>query len=153
MLRDYADITSRLGAPKWWDDHGVPRYEPFHPGMLGVYDDVAALLDIACQSCPRRFHVAMSTSLAWLCVRSKDRKISDGVPLPTLEPGFYHYGDPPPHGCVGDTMNCEDLRVLEFWTKRWSAPDADTFKEWVRLPEQEVPLMDHPDFVEPEARS
>ena len=25
------------------------------------------------------------------------------------------YGDPPVHGCVGDTMNAIPVRVLEFW--------------------------------------
>jgi hypothetical protein len=29
----------------------------------------------------------------------------------------FHYGDPPAHGCVGDTMNCYDLRIVEFWVK------------------------------------
>lgn len=29
--------------------------------------------------------------------------------------GMFHYGDPPAHDCVGDTMNSEPVRILEFW--------------------------------------
>lgn len=43
-----------------------------------------------------------------------------------------HYGDPPIHHCVGDTENCDDLQIVEFWEK------VDF--EWVRLPEYEIEL-------------
>ena len=67
-----------------------------------------------------------------------------------------HYGDPPRHdreklfrmienirgvsadkqgqGCVGETMNCEDVKILEFWHK-----SIETY-EWERIGELEIEL-------------
>jgi len=64
MYQLYEDITKRLGEPLWYDDHGVPRYDEFHPSMLDVYADFAALSEIACQSCGRRFKVGVPWSIA-----------------------------------------------------------------------------------------
>jgi len=45
-------------------------------------------------------------------------------------PRELHYGDPPRHGCVGDTMNCDDLEVLEVWHR-------PAFGDFERHPELE----------------
>ena len=136
MLRDYEDITSRLGEPLWWDDLGAPRYDDFHPEMLGVYDQIAAFMVIGCQNCEREFQVAQSfTSLDLL------RREPPKDEHPSAEWAIYlHYGDPPIHGCIGDTMNSEPKRILQFWRKG----EKDGWPEWERvegmegeLPEEE----------------
>ena len=108
MHESYEDITSKLGKPLWWDEVGCPRYEPFTVRMLNdIYAKEAVLLEIACQACEHRFLVAMSRSL-----------FSGGTPLHKLiRNGSIHYGDPPNYGCCasGPTMNCDDLRVHEYW--------------------------------------
>ena len=59
MKPAYRDILAVAGgAPvEWWDGHGVPRFWPFEPGLLGVYDQLAVLYEIACQSCRATFLV------------------------------------------------------------------------------------------------
>ena len=94
MLPDYRDIASRLGPSLWWDDHGVPRYDPFHPDLCGVYDGYVALLQIACQSCGRRFLVASGISRSWRPLRVGSRPPA----LPTAnDTSSLGYGDPPRH--------------------------------------------------------
>jgi hypothetical protein len=128
MLRDYDDITSRLGEPEWYDDQGVPRYKPFHPKACGVYDRVVAFLSIRCQSCQRPFSVAVCRDM----MNFRDIYNPDATyTLPTHDDhGSFHYGDPPRHDCVGDTMNCDHGRVLELWEQ------ADPFKGWKRIDDQ-----------------
>jgi len=118
MKTDYKDITSRIAEePKWYDQNGVPRYDDFHPRYCpNIYSRDAVLLLIACQRCGVRFHVELHSGMF------------EGFWGPPKE---LHYGDPPAHGCVGDTMNCEDIRVLEVWHK-----DRTTF-EWGRQPDLE----------------
>jgi hypothetical protein len=50
MLRDYQDITSRLGEPYWWDGNGAPRYCVFRPDACGIYDAYVALCLVRCQA-------------------------------------------------------------------------------------------------------
>jgi hypothetical protein len=116
LKASYSDIREKLGEPEWFDPNGVPRYCPFHPDALGPYEKFVAFVLIACQSCGQRFHVAVSQRL-W-----------DGpFVFPTPEGiGAFHYGDPPIHGCTGDTMNCDTVRVVEFWRR-----DASRFA-WAR---------------------
>ena len=118
MNNRYDDITSRIGDPPlWWDSNGVPRFDPFKPRMCpNIYTHEVGLFLIACQYCGERFEVEMHTDI--FAHRSK------------VPPSKWHYGDPPNHGCVGDTMNCEDIAVLEFWTR-------DGLEEWKRRPEME----------------
>jgi len=129
MLPDYADIVSRLGKPLWYDDHGVPRYDDFHPSMLGVYNDLAVLMEIECQACGE-------LSLVGRGVNRSMEKIYGRTPhLPTNEgAGLWHYGDPPPHGdgrCLaGLTMNSAPRRVVEAWER--------VGFEWERSPDHEV---------------
>lgn len=126
MLPAYLDITSRISIePLWWDGNGVPRYDPFHPRMLGVYDEVSLLVEIACQLCGKRFTVGVGVSVMQAMMSSTFNGIAGESLLERFAETF-HYGDPPRHGgCTGETMNCEDLRVLEAWVE-------DGVGEWSR---------------------
>jgi hypothetical protein len=103
MHEGYYDITSRISAPPlWWDENGCPRYEPFDVEFCpDIYARTVILLRIACQACAREFDV----------------QLSYGIFTTTIDnPKHAHYGDPPRHdGCMGDSMNCEDLEVLQVW--------------------------------------
>jgi hypothetical protein len=143
MLPYYGDIIDRIEEePIWYDQNGVPRYEKFKPDLApNIYADEVILLEIACQDCGRKFLVEMNwehTDLyllrhsipnpsfsevmrGWL---KTDKKEESWPPV--------HYGDPPSHGCVGDTMNVYDLRILEFWRK-------ENF-DWARKTEFELEL-------------
>jgi hypothetical protein len=142
MHQSYRDIREKLGEPVWWDEYGVPRYCSFEPSRAGdVYADEVALLEIACQSCGRLFQVAITESkwhMMLLEAAAPDRDI------PTLAEaitgGSVHYGDPPNVGCcmAGATMNCQDLRVLEYWWKEYN----NHLREWTRRPELEIWLPD-----------
>src|SRR3989304_6539495 len=116
MHEGYEDIISRIPEPpSWWDQNGTPRYGKFHPSACpDIYSNEVVLLGIACQDCAREFEVEMHSSL-WS----------------TFHPVKLHYGDPPRHGCVGDTMNCEDLAVLQVWHRPYET------HEWERRPELE----------------
>ena len=61
MNPDFSDIIDAVGRePLWFYDWtGVPRYVAFSPDELGVYDHYALLVEIACQSCGRRFLVGL----------------------------------------------------------------------------------------------
>jgi len=102
MHENYADITSRiLESPRWWDSNGTPRYAAFSPDLCpNIYSNIVVLLRIRCQDCGELFDVEMHAGIfgEW-----------------TFNPRKLHYGDPPVHGCVGDTMNCEDIAVLQVW--------------------------------------
>lgn len=100
MKESYVDITSRIAEePTWWDENGTPRYGDFTPDRCpNIYSNTVALLRITCQDCGQEFRVEMHEAL-W----------SEFNPLKL------HYGDPPIHGCVGDTMNSVPREVLECW--------------------------------------
>jgi hypothetical protein len=139
MLRDYEDIRSRITDPiLWWDDNGVPRYCEFDPSRCGIYDAVAALIEVACQACGKGFLAAVTYDRRTL------QELGDAYQRPTPgHVGSFHYGDPPAHrseGCAaGDTMNVESVRVLQFWEREAG--------EWRRRPEHEVYIR-QPDQVE-----
>lgn len=116
MKARYLDILSRITEePSWYDQNGTPRYGEFHPSHCpNIYADTVVLLRIACQACCKEFHVEMHGD--WY--------------NPIKQPRELHYGDPPRHSCVGDSMNCDDLEVLQVWKK-------DTKSDWVRFPELE----------------
>ena len=138
MLPSYEDITKRLGQPKFYDEHGVPRYDEFTPQLCGIYNSYIALLEVACQSCDKRFFVAREISSLDGKVTLPIKPSKDGDELIkevedvlddtlALSPwdiiGSFHYGDPPRHGddtdeCIsGSTMNSIPIRIIEFWKR------------------------------------
>lgn len=109
MKNNYKDITSRIAqSPIWFDENGVPRYEPFSPDQcVNIYAQECVLLRIACQECHQQFDVCMSCG--------------DYVPATLRGLIVSHeidYGDPPNIGCcpAGPTMNSEVIRVLQYWS-------------------------------------
>lgn len=116
MKPSYEDIH-RVAAtagvqPLWFDQDGVPRFDEFDPDMLGVYDDFSILAAIQCQNCALSFWVGcgyMKYPLGPL-VTNRILTIEQVVER-------FHYGDPPRHGCVGDTMSSITLELLEVWEK------------------------------------
>lgn len=135
MNHHYNDIRSRIPEPPtWFDENAVPRYEPFAPvATADIYAKEAVLLEIACQNCGHRFHVCMAHDGALDQVLRKRPPLREQITA-----GSIHYGDPPNVECcpAGPTMNCEDLRVLEYW----HLPNVT--EEWVRDPALEVVLPD-----------
>jgi hypothetical protein len=134
MLPAYDDIRSRIAEPPLWHDrHGVPRYEPFKPQMLGVYDDLAVLAEIACQRCAKRFLVGAGwTRLDVFADPIVVRKLAD------LAESF-DYGDPPRHAvdagrCAGETMSSDVVQIVEAWER--------VGLDWVRL---DLRCGEHPD--------
>jgi hypothetical protein len=125
MHADYMDIRSRISEPpRWFDSHGVPRYDDFTPELCpNIYADEVILMEIACQACHENFLVELHSDLmsriypppaGGLLCRPKFSE--------SIKPGdIPHYGDPPrhsfEHSCAGDTMNCWDLRIVEFWER------------------------------------
>lgn len=131
MRHHFNDIRSRIAEPpQWWDEDGVPRYCEFGPREVSnIYAKACALVLIACQECRTEYRVAFAWAWNWT-----DRQ---GPPRTVEAVRQLHYGDPPNacENCAsGATMNCDDVRVLEFWRQ-------DKF-EWVRIPEFEIPLAD-----------
>jgi hypothetical protein len=112
MNTEYNDIRSRIPEPpKWWDEFAVPRYCDFHPSSAAnIYARAAVLILIECQACGRKFRVCMSAG----------RLLANAV-----RDGSLHYGDPPNVRCceAGPSMNCIDVRVIEYWHRQrleWS---------------------------------
>lgn len=136
MLPDYADIRALSDrGPNWFDENGVPRYAPFHPKMLGVYDHHALLVKIRCQRCRQVFLVGEGWPTSG--IRGDQLVTFDLAGIAER----YHYGDPPAHGgCVGNTMNSEPLRIVQAWTTQ--VPD-DTYHvpDWRRIPELEKDIV------------
>lgn len=102
----YRDIMSRIAEPPtWWDINGTPRWDsPTVPLQL--------MGRVRCQACDRVFLVALCDNVYiseaifnaagdqvggdWNLERDAEH-----LRLRT----YWDYGDPPFHGCVGDTMN------------------------------------------------
>ena len=107
MNNEYFDIRDRIAEPpKWWDEFAVPRYCDFGPRRAAnIYAREAALVLIECQCCGRQFRVCMS---------GRSGEIADEI-----RSGSLHYGDPPNVRCCpgGPSMNCIDLRVIEYWRR------------------------------------
>lgn len=137
MHHHYEDIRNRIKeAPVWFDEHGVPRYDPFLPtGAADIYADEVALVEIACQNCGTRFMVVFSEN-AFDRFTEKTVALADAV-----RSRWLHYGDPPNTGCcaVGPTMNCEDLRVVEYWRRSKGVFNFE------RVPELEIRLDEAPE--------
>lgn len=155
MRATYDDILALARElkrePLWFDENGVPRFAEHHPHLCAnIYATTVVLLEISCQACGTEIRVQMSEYEGELLLR---RRLYKGTnPPPTLrdnvKDGTIHYGDPPVHNgvngeyChVGCTMNCWDLRVIEFWTR------GQTSVEWQREAEIEIALPDLTDTM------
>lgn len=121
MHVSYYDITSRIEEnPSWYDGNGVPRYGEFDHCQLDVYAEFVVYAEIACQSCAKRFRVAVDYPRYHFDSLGR-------IQIPDIEEiaPYFHYGDPPAHGCVGDTMNCVDVKTVQVW--------GHHERDWVRL--------------------
>jgi len=130
MLCRYKDIRDQLGEPMWFDECGVPRYCKFTPDQVNnIYANEVVLVDIACQNCGNIYKVAFS---------STEFQVYSGSPTlkSQIEDKSLHFGDPPCDQCAsGSTMNCDDLKVLEYWCRGLSGKYG-----WHRLTELEISL-------------
>ena len=123
MLASYDDIRQKIKEdPQWYDENGVPRYSKFSPELCpDIYADEVVLLEIACQDCERRFLVEMHWGQHLKIFDRHHESLSNQLRrwLKQKKRGWtpIHYGDPPHHNCVGDTMNCYDLKIIEFWRR------------------------------------
>lgn len=134
MHHYYEDILSRIESPPlWFDENAVPRWCAFAPNQgANIYFEELALVLIECQNCGREFEVAMSWSIM--------DQIRDVPKLSEqIKDGSLHYGDPPNVRCcpAGPTMNCMDIRVLQFFKREHC--------EHTRVPELEIALPDSTD--------
>lgn len=123
MKAKYEDIREKIKEePLWYDQGGTPRYSKFHPNLSpDIYADEVILLEIACQDCGRRFFVEMDYSVHVKIFDRHMESFSNRL-RKWLKEGRtnwcpVHYGDPPIHDCVGDTENCWNIRIIEFWKR------------------------------------
>ena len=143
MLAAYNDILDLTDkTPIWWDECGVPRFVSFLPELVNdIYANEAALVLISCQNCNAKFKVAFSCN-AFANIQHKKASPIIVLPIKTfIENKTLHYGDPPRHHnegyCIGTTMNCNDIKVLEYWHK------FDL--EWERDKSLEIELEERPE--------
>ena len=145
LKQPYKDILRIAGVdPLWYDEVGVPRYEPFQPKLANdIYADECALVLLACQYCGREMQCCVSYN-------RMRRFLVSGKPPEEFDPeycyladlfthGVVGYGDPPCCSvdgelCTGATMSPMELRVLEYWRRIGG--------EWMRMPENEYELVD-----------
>lgn len=134
MHHHYRDIVDRIAEPPlWWDENAVPRYCEFAPNQVAnIYATEVVLMEIECQNCGQRFMVAMSSDP----YQSMDcgATLSDAI-----KDGSLHYGDPPNIGCcpAGPSMNCYDIRVVEYWHQDITRNDID---DWHRVAAMQIDL-------------
>lgn len=133
MLESYDDIRRRIPEPpKWFDAHGVPRYDEFHPSMsVNVYAQEVLLYEIECQNCQRRMLVEANWSRhRTLSIRRGNPDASLTHRVQTKDIGF---GDPPcfAEDCgAGAVMMSDPIRTVQFWRR-------DAAHDWARVPELE----------------
>lgn len=138
MHHHYNDIISRIKEkPEWYDQNGTPRYDKFsYDDMPNIYSTEALLVKIKCQDCGMEFMVGMCfcemDKLYNPRASSYEEDIKGYLKGKKMWRHWFpvHYGDPPSHGCAGDTMNCIDVQIVEFWKR-------ERF-DWVRKPEYEI---------------
>ncbi len=89
MNNDFSDITKKLGPPKWYDRHGYPRYNVYHPKhTYNIYADVSALILVACQSCGKKMRVAVTYSKMDLIQRFMNNERHKKEQLTSSEKSF-----------------------------------------------------------------
>jgi hypothetical protein len=142
MWEGYADILSKLGKPLWWDDNAVPRYCPFSPERVGVYNDIIVLFTIECQECAKRMKVVRSFEC-----HSEEEKAKA---LESLK--HIHFGDPPFHYCSGsgESMGSCSVRINEVWIKKFFDERSEDFTPelWRRHPELEGELEEDAEYLD-----
>lgn len=131
---DIKELTDK--KPIWYDSNGVPRYRKFHYNLSpNIYACEVVLIKIRCQSCKEEFLVEMNwarTIYFFSIEKLSERLLRYKNSPKSFGWSGLHYGDPPCHGCVGDSMNVEDLEVLEFWhSDNWN---------WKRREELEIKI-------------
>lgn len=121
----YTDITSRIAEPPTWWLEGVPRYGPFDPKELNVYNKQSLLVHTVCQICDARFDVGLYAPSS----RYPDdfRDVIEAY-------ASVQAGDPPSACCGGGHTSSMEIEVLEFWER--------TGLEWTRDETMELPLAD-----------
>lgn len=124
MKASFLDIKDRIDEqPRWYDENGTPRYEEFSPDLSpNIYADEVILIEIACQHCREKFLVEMNWGIMHVVLEVYNKEpfsVRLTQWLRNRNGNFcpIHYGDPPNHMCIGDTMNCIDLRIIEFHKK------------------------------------
>lgn len=135
MNNNFTDITDKLGTPEWYDIYGYPRYCRFHPSVThDIYSIMTSLIEIRCQECFCTFEVVMSYGqINLIKLDGSHLHAKDILPTKDNMHVYWHYGDPPFHDCIGDTMNSEIVKILEFWTRNYDIEDG-----WVRKKEYEL---------------
>jgi len=137
MRPSYSDIRALTDQESlWFTKDGVPRYQPFYPKMLGVYDRSAVLVEIECGSCGRRMLIGDGTP-AMTLFRIARGEFSE-ITLERFAKSWVA-GDPPRHDCpgAGETMSANEVAIIEAWERTGSNPDA-----WVRRTDMEGPIAD-----------
>jgi hypothetical protein len=142
MLAKFEDILSRVKEkPSWYDCNGTPRFGKFNPELSpNIYADEVLLVRIRCQNCHEEFLVEFNFDTSKKIWNPDRKSFEEYIKNGELE--AIHYGDPPRHscydddrGCVGDTMNCDDIEIVEFWKKKGKWP------EWKRMKKMEIRLI------------
>lgn len=132
MYIEYNDIRSRISDPPSWWLHGIPRYDPFHPADVDIYGNEVALVHTECQSCRTRYDVAVKPRPYGGDLRSSIAWAND------LDVGDPPNACPDKDRCGGESMNSEQIAVLQFWQR------YDILAGWRREPSWERALVDGP---------
>jgi hypothetical protein len=123
MNTSYQDITDKLGEPVWYDEHCVPRYCEFHPFECDPYAQWVSLVRRKCQSCGKIFLIATSwynLSRRTFTLSPRNLELYEqnkNNPEWMLTFCLLGGGDPPYHGCIGDTMCSEFEDLISLWHK------------------------------------
>lgn len=101
-------------VPRWFTIDGVPRYDMFSPKMLGVYDQLAGLFVVRCQSCGMTMMVGDGTQRLSLLRVALGQ--TNQLTIEEFTSGWT-CGDPPRHDCpgAGETMNATEIAVMQAW--------------------------------------
>lgn len=137
--RDILDLADACGMdPDWFDEHGVPRFRPFHPDLLGVHDCFALLAKVRCADryCGAEILVGVGWQRIDLSALLAGRDSAAVRSVERLVAGF-GVGDPPRHNCpgAGETMVCDIVGIVEVWER------SGAF-DWVRRSDLEGPVDD-----------
>lgn len=165
MFPRYDDVTSRITEqPTWYTIEGYPRYGEFKYAECSIYAYYSILMLIECQDCGKEFHIGqdfdhfdifehliiVDNQEIWAPMRyavyaniveTQEAKII--ARILTLESLVknWAFGDPPNHGCVGDTMGSIERKSVQVWDIRYGKKvEEGLVKEFgvpTRIPELE----------------